>query len=68
VNFGIQTLAVLFAIAGVIVVSLDAEFAGNPLGIALAVLSAACAAFYKVQAVPHTISMKVKRKKQNSVG
>jgi drug/metabolite transporter (DMT)-like permease len=41
-------LAVLFAIGGVITISMDSEFAGDSIGILLVVFSAASAACYKV--------------------
>uniref|UniRef100_A0A1I7Z302 EamA domain-containing protein n=1 Tax=Steinernema glaseri TaxID=37863 RepID=A0A1I7Z302_9BILA len=44
----LQILAVAFAISGVVVISLDKEFAGDPLGIGLAILSTIMAACYKV--------------------
>uniref|UniRef100_A0A914YGM0 EamA domain-containing protein n=1 Tax=Panagrolaimus superbus TaxID=310955 RepID=A0A914YGM0_9BILA len=44
----VKVLAVLFAVAGVIVISLDKEYTGNILGAGLVVASALFAAFYKV--------------------
>jgi drug/metabolite transporter (DMT)-like permease len=43
-----KILAVLFAIGGVTVISLDKEFAGDWVGIGLVIFSAASAACYKV--------------------
>ncbi|KAI6205466.1 hypothetical protein M3Y94_00794900 [Aphelenchoides besseyi] len=42
-----KVLSVLFAIGGVIVISMDREFAGDLIGILLVTFSAATAAFYK---------------------
>lgn len=43
-----QLLAVILAVGGVVVISLDKEFGGSLLGIALATFCAVSAAFYKV--------------------
>ncbi|KAK0404561.1 hypothetical protein QR680_017512 [Steinernema hermaphroditum] len=43
-----QILSVAFAIGGVVVISLDKEFAGDALGIGLAIFSTVMAACYKV--------------------
>ncbi|KAE9555075.1 hypothetical protein FO519_001736 [Halicephalobus sp. NKZ332] len=44
----LKVIAVFAAIGGVIVISLDDEYAGNLLGVLLVIASAAFAAFYKV--------------------
>uniref|UniRef100_A0A7E4V2J0 EamA domain-containing protein n=1 Tax=Panagrellus redivivus TaxID=6233 RepID=A0A7E4V2J0_PANRE len=44
----IKVFAVVLAIAGVVVISLDSEFAGSVIGVLLVIASALFAAFYKV--------------------
>ena len=44
----LKVIAVLAAIGGVVVISLDSEYAGSILGVVLVIVSAAFAAFYKV--------------------